>query len=260
MTLVPQDFASEVMSMRMGKLLWVPWIAGIILAAGVACRPAIPPGELSRLADECGTDKGPADHGFTQFYEGFFAPLRDLPIRFFEIGVYKGCSLCLWEKYFTKAEIFGVDIVDVSQFETPRVKTFIADQADRRLLADFVRKYGPTFDVILDDGGHTMSQQQISFGFLFRCVKPGGIYIIEDVHTSLREMYPEYGAEKDGRNSTLTMIENFIRTGMISSRYMRRSEILYLTRAIESCALTYRSDSSRSMTCIVRKRTVLQSP
>lgn len=241
---------------RNGKLLLAPWLAAISLAAGGACGPSVPAGELSRLADECGTDKGPAGHGFTEFYEGFFAPLRDQPIRFFEIGVEKGYSLRLWEKYFIRAEIFGVDIYDKSRLETPRVKTFIADQANRRLLAEFVRKYGPTFDVILDDGGHTMYQQQISFGFLFRCVKTGGLYIIEDVHTSLAEIYPDYGAEKDGRNSTLTMIENFIRTGMISSRYMRRSEMLYLTRAIESCALTYRRVGGRSMACIVRKRKV----
>jgi hypothetical protein len=229
----------------------------IALAAAGACRPTVRAGELSRLADEFGTDKGPAGHGFTQFYEGFFAPLRDRPIKFFEIGVDQGYSLRLWEKYFSRAEIFGADILDKSGFDRPRVKTFIADQADRGALAEAVRKYGPSFDVILDDGGHTMYQQQISFGFLFRCVEPGGLYIIEDVHTSLGDRYPDYGAEKDGRNSTLTMLENFIRTGTISSRYMRQSEMAYLGRAIESCALTCRSDGSRSMACIVRKRTVL---
>lgn len=40
-------------------------------------------------------------------------------------------------------------------------------------------------DVIVDDGGHTVPQQLQSFGILFeKALKPGGIYIIEDVETS----------------------------------------------------------------------------
>jgi hypothetical protein len=238
----------------MRKILTVIGLAALFLAAGSACRPNRSWGDLSRLADECGTDKGPSAHAFTQYYEGFFTPLRDRPIRFFEIGVDKGYSLRLWEKYFPKAEIFGADIVDKSVFDSARVHTGIADQSDRAALARFVARFGPTFDVILDDGGHTMRQQQISFGFLFRCVKPGGLYIIEDVHTSFYDLFPLYGADPDGRNTTLTMIEDFLRTRTFSSLYMRRSEREYLSRVVESCVLTYRRDSSRSMTCIIRKR------
>jgi len=42
---------------------------------------------------------------------------------------------------------------------------------------------GP-FDVIVDDGGHSMHQQIVSLRTLFRHVKPGGVYVIEDLLTS----------------------------------------------------------------------------
>ncbi len=46
------------------------------------------------------------------------------------------------------------------------------------------KKNGVFFDIILDDGGHTMKQQITSFKILYPFVKKGGIYIIEDLHTS----------------------------------------------------------------------------
>lgn len=46
-----------------------------------------------------------------------------------------------------------------------------------------VFKDGP-FDVIVDDGGHSMKQQIVSLRTLFKHVKPGGFYILEDLLTS----------------------------------------------------------------------------
>jgi hypothetical protein len=40
------------------------------------------------------------------------------------------------------------------------------------------------FDVIVDDGGHTMKQQITSFTHLLPKVRSGGIYVIEDLETS----------------------------------------------------------------------------
>ncbi len=39
------------------------------------------------------------------------------------------------------------------------------------------------FDVIIDDGGHTMTQQITSFIYLLPKVRSGGMYIIEDLET-----------------------------------------------------------------------------
>lgn len=40
------------------------------------------------------------------------------------------------------------------------------------------------FDIIVDDGGHTMKQQITSFTHLLGKVRSGGLYIIEDLQTS----------------------------------------------------------------------------
>jgi hypothetical protein len=40
------------------------------------------------------------------------------------------------------------------------------------------------YDVIIDDGGHHMHQQKAYFEGLWNAVKPRGIYVIEDIHSS----------------------------------------------------------------------------
>lgn len=124
------------------------------------------------------------DHYF-EIYDRYFSNYRDKPVRMLEIGVSEGGSLQVWRKYFgEQAEIFGVDIIPAcKQFEDEKTKIFIGSQEDKVFLAELKSKL-PLLDILIDDGGHTMKQQIISFDFLFSQVKDGGIYLVEDTHTS----------------------------------------------------------------------------
>lgn len=42
----------------------------------------------------------------------------------------------------------------------------------------------PPFDILIDDGGHTMRQQIVTFEELFDHVKENGVYLCEDMHSS----------------------------------------------------------------------------
>jgi len=211
-------------------------------------------GELTALADKYGTDKGTGSSGhlFTEVYEYFFLPLKYTARKILEIGIAEGASLKMFQDYFPNAGYYGIDIEDSSRLNSDTVKTFVADQSDRKQLKKFIDVHGFNFDIILDDGGHTMEQQQVSFGYLFRYLKPGGYYIIEDVHTSIPEFLPGYGKDKNEANTTLVMINNFIRNGKIKSRYMTAEEKKYLTGNIAYCNLFSRN-KGRSITCIFKK-------
>lgn len=63
------------------------------------------------------------------------------------------------------------------------------------------------FDIIIDDGGHTMNQQKTSFMFLLPLVRSGGLYIIEDLETSYM---PSYGGNYWDPSSTISFIKSFI--------------------------------------------------
>jgi len=163
-------------------------------------------------------------HGFTELYEHLFYPKKNSQLKILEIGIGEGGSLFLWQDYFPNAVVYGIDILDKSELNSGRIKTFIADQANRKQLESFIEKYESGYDIVLDDGGHTMEQQQISFGYLFKHIKPGGYYIIEDVHTSLHSRYPGYGVEHGKRNTTLYMIHYFIKRTVIKSKYLTEEE------------------------------------
>lgn len=222
----------------------------ILTSAG--CAPAQKFGDLSRMA------KGKTDkmdtHGFTEIYEHIFFPLRNSPIKVCEIGIWKGGSLQVWRDYFPKATVYGIDIVDSSWLDSNRIKTFVADQSKRNELKSFIDKYGGDFDILLDDGGHTMEQQQVSFGFLFKYVKAGGYYVIEDAHTSLIDRYKDFGAEADEHNTTLTMLSYFIRHAGFKSVYWTTEEGEYLSSNVEYCNLFVRNNWAHSITCIFKKR------
>lgn len=210
-------------------------------------------GELSLLALGK-TDKAMTGHGFTELYEHIFYPLKDSPIKIFEIGIGHGGSLILWRDYFPNAKVYGIDVVDKSNLNSKRIRTFVANQANRNQLDSFIDKHGSDFDIILDDGGHKMKQQQISLGHLFKYVKPGGYYIIEDVHTSLPQHYFGYGVEKNQKNSTLEMINLFIKKSLIKSKYLIPEEENYLRNNIEYCNLFFRNNGPHSITCVFKKK------
>jgi hypothetical protein len=69
----------------------------------------------------------------------------------------------------------------------------LGDQEDRTFLGRVAEDHGP-FDIIIDDGGHTMRQQIVSVETLFPMLNDGGTYLVEDSHTSY---WPEY-ASGDG--------------------------------------------------------------
>ena len=219
--------------------------------------PDLPPppqlGVLSAAASS--TDKGPGQHNYTELYERLLFQWKDDPIKIFEIGIAEGGSLAMWQSYFPKARIFAVDILDKSQFNNTRVTTLVADQANRDQLKGAIAASGSDIDVLIDDGGHTMEQQQVSLGFLFRHVRPGGYYVIEDVHTSLPALWKGYGVAPNGANTTLRMLENFVRSPApaIRSRYMLESEMSYLTENIESVIISHRPQS-RSIVCVLKKK------
>src|SRR5262249_5316897 len=131
--------------------------------------------------------------------EFHLGPQRLAPITLLEIGVKKGASLAMWERFFPNATIFGIDIApQCAAMATDRSTIFIGDQADRRLLKDIAEKIGRPLDVVIDDGGHTMEQQRTSFDVLFEYVRPDGFYIVEDIHTSYREDHGGGPAGKPG--------------------------------------------------------------
>ena len=192
---------------------------------------------LDELANIYNTDKGtafsgPTKHGYTPFYENFMLPMRHLPIRLLEIGICMegtegGHSVNLWLEYFDQASIFTFDIEDMSQHQgikdNPRVKFFQGDQSNREDFSKMYELFGnEQFDFIIEDGSHRHEHQMTSFGHLFKYVKPGGFYILEDMTIPGREVY---GYRND---ETLPILEKLKNTGKIDCTHITEEEKAFI--------------------------------
>ncbi len=149
--------------------------------------------ELKELAKKHGCTK--LGEGYMDLYEYYFSKVNDWKneeINVMEIGVLQGNSLSMWHDYFTKANIIGIDTDErCKQSENDRVKIHIGDQTDENFLNEVCKD--KQFEVIIDDGGHKMSQQIGSFKILWKYLKPGGLYIIEDLHTCYHDNFLDLG-------------------------------------------------------------------
>lgn len=146
-------------------------------------------GELTDLAIKYQTDKW-GHHYYTEIYDSYFAKFRSRAFTFMEIGIggyhypdRGGASLKMWYDYFPAAKIVGVDLYDKSLFNKGRIQTHMGSQDDPVFLTQLVEKVGRP-DIIVDDGSHISSLTIKSFEILFPLLKPGGIYAVEDTHTS----------------------------------------------------------------------------
>jgi hypothetical protein len=122
------------------------------------------------------------DHYF-DIYDRHFSKFRNTDVHVLEIGVFSGGSLDMWQNYFGGAShIYGVDIEpQCKAYEGDGVEILIGDQADRAFWAR-VKQQVPQIDIVIDDGGHLPNQQMISFEELLPHLRPGGVYLCEDIH------------------------------------------------------------------------------
>ena len=202
---------------------------------------------LKYKTDKAGRETG---HGFTEFYYPYFAKLTNPTIL--EIGVYTGASLQMMEEFYGNPKIVGVDIEPKTQYDTKCVKTLIADQSNREQLLK-VLDHAKEFDIIIDDGGHTMEQQFRTIATLFPYVKKGGIYILEDLHTSF------IGAHFNPRGDTFTPYDYIYRLsrGLESSPpYMSPEEVDEIAANTESVSIYQKDpkDFLHSITSVIVKK------
>lgn len=164
--------------------------------------------ELQDIGLKFGTDKA-THHKYLDFYAEYM-PKRDFSGRLLEIGIRDGSSLRMWHEYYPAAEIIGIDI---EQYDwTIEGVTMLCMDGTK---PDELAKLG-MFDVIIDDGSHYTEDQQLSFDHLYYSqLKPSGIYILEDLHTSLR---PEYV------NSPLTTLEYLDKLKLECAKYWREPQ------------------------------------
>jgi len=185
--------------------------------------------ELDAYGALAGTDKSSSVSwcwDYLRHYEELFRPFRDQPINLLEIGVASGASLAVWTRYFSKAQIVGVEInPDGARFAGERVAIRIGSQEDPGFLHGVTVEFPPT--IIIDDGSHLAHHMIASFEALFPTLLPGGVYIFEDMAFHFDESDRRFQGAKAHQGLAETPIydylNKFMRARVASARLPEQS-------------------------------------
>jgi len=220
---------------------------------------------LTELAKRYPTDKDFTHNYYTAVYEKYFNPIKDSAKLICEIGIggfsgdhgwIPGNSLKVFRDYFTNAAILGLDIVRHENIaDLDRITLDWLDQSKRDLVIEYAAKL-QDYDLILDDGSHNVYDQQITLAHFLKSLKSGGIYVLEDLHSSIEVNIPEktaiWGWGEPGFITPLQLLEHFKETGEIIADHLNEEEKLYLQENIASVEIFYLAPTS--ITSIIVKK------
>ena len=134
-----------------------------------------------------GLEKGSTKwSGYFDVYEKHLSKFIGKSPRILEIGVLGGGSIEMWQKYFGEdTAVIGIDINPecLNYKYDGDVQIIMGNQGDENFWKQFAEENGK-FDIIIDDGGHTMDQQITTLKCMFPYLNDGGVFAVEDTHTS----------------------------------------------------------------------------
>lgn len=134
-----------------------------------------------------GTDKNTI-HNYTGIYEEILSPFRKKKGQLLEIGVQHGGSSLLWQTFLPNFTICMVDIVDIvnpwiwhCMDQNENDYCFYENDAYKEEFVFELQKEWDGFDVIIDDGPHTLESQVFAVYNYLPLLKKGGVFAIEDI-------------------------------------------------------------------------------
>jgi GR25 family glycosyltransferase involved in LPS biosynthesis len=187
---------------------------------------------LSAIVNNNLTDKN-TYHSYIDVYENLFKN-RQLSVKnVLEIGIEKGGSLKLWNDYFVNAKIYGLDINGPPQFlsKYERIITHKWDAYCDDTIQYFLDK-DIKFDIIIDDGPHSLESMIYSVKNYTKLLATNGILIIEDVpvmdwceilYNSVDTCLQEFSYNIDRRHIKGTLDDILF---MVENKYVKEKAII----------------------------------
>ena len=145
------------------------------------------------------TDKNTC-HSYLPLYDELLCRKRFTCRNMLEVGICWGGSIELWDKYFPNGTVYAMDILpehklpDLLKSEN-KIRMISGDAYSPCLSRALFS--GKKFDVILDDGPHTLQSQLNFLNMYSKLLEDDGILIIEDIQDIhyleiLKENTPEH--------------------------------------------------------------------
>lgn len=206
--------------------------------------------ELNELGIKYSTDKA---NLFLKKYELFIRHFKDDTIALLELGIFNGSSLKMWRDYFNNAVVYGVDIDErCRNLSEERIKVIIGNLSDCSFIQQ-LKKIEPS--IIVDDASHMWSHQIKAFIILWESLKSGGIYIMEDIHTSFRAIR-DWGYDDASLSSYtfLCSLQEIVTSGEHLERSTKPYPVISLYDEIERIAKEIDMMTFIRNSCIIIKK------
>jgi hypothetical protein len=141
---------------------------------------------LVEIADNSRTDKNTV-HSYLDLYHQLLIGKKETAKNVLEVGIFHGGSIKLWSDFFTHANVYGLDIMNInlvwSEIKNKDkiiLHTSIDAYNNDFFNSNFLNK-NIKFDFMLDDGPHTLNSMKQFIKLYSQIMTDDGILIIEDV-------------------------------------------------------------------------------
>ena len=170
-------------------------------------------------------DKKIIAHGYAKIYEKYLKEYKEKNLNIIELGSFYGNASAAFYFYFKNSQIYSADInPDMYLYRSKRLINFFTDTSSRSSIERNILKKDIQFDLIIEDASHMLKDQIISLFILFKNLKSGGFFIVEEIDFPEKREDMRVGQEFPDLKTILKKIlnkENF------NSKYINENEKNY---------------------------------
>ena len=164
-------------------------------------------------------------HSYSKFYEHYFKNIKNDNLNIIEIGSFYGNASAALFFYFKNSIIFGADInPDMFLYKSKRINNFFLNNSKRELIEKNFKNKKIEFDIIIEDASHMLKDQVITLFMFFKFLKPGGIFVIEEI--DFPEKYLNMRENQDPPDLK-SILKNVLGKKDFHSKYIRDDEKAY---------------------------------
>ena len=152
-------------------------------------------------------------------------------LNILEVGSHEGKGIASFFFYFPKSIFIGANINPFQmKYKSNRISEIFVDVSSVKIL-NFLSMNINKQDIIIDDASHNLRDILISFSILFKKLKKGGIYVIEDMDQFkvIKELNP-YKKNESTPKEILKKIKN---RRKFHSSFISEKDKVYLTKNIK---------------------------
>ena len=170
-------------------------------------------------------------HGYAKIYEKYFYKYKEKRLNIIELGSFYGNASAAFFFFFKNSQIYSADInPDMYIYRSKRLKNFFTDTSSRSSIENDIIKKNVKFDLIIEDASHMLKDQIISLFILFKILKPGGYFIIEEIDFPEKREDMRVNQEFPDLKTILKKINN---KENFESKYIKQDEKNYFLNNVD---------------------------